>query len=190
MPAPQYRPAKAHACAWRAPQRGATLLEVLIAILVMSFGLAGSAMLMAAAMQYNKMSQFQIVALQFARHAAESIRANSDGFMADAYNKSGTYSSAVAALAIPSCAIASACTAVETASIDKTQLANNLRTALPGGDYMVQRKGTKADIWIMWMEPGLDPSMSLSTMNCLASAISAISASTNKPRCLFLEIAL
>jgi len=190
MPAPTYRPSNAHACAWRAPQRGATLLEVLIAILVMSFGLTGSAMLMAAAMQYNKMSQFQIVALQFAGQAAESIRANTDGFMANAYDKSGTYSSTVAALALPNCTIANACTAVEIASIDKTQLANTLRTALPGGDYMVQRNGTKADIWIMWMEPGLDPSMSIGAMNCLASAISAISASADKPRCLFLEIAL
>ena len=187
MHAPQRLPAIVLAATWRARQRGASLLEVLIAMLVMSFGITGIALLMAAAMQYNKMSQFQMVALQMATQAAESLRANSDGFLADAYNKTGAYSASVAAVALPGCAIAGACTTSEIASINKAQLANNVRTALPGGDFMLQRNGTKAAIWIMWMEPGLDPSLSLTSNNCLASATSASAA---KPRCLFLEVAL
>ena len=163
MPAPKRRPTIVLAAAWRARQRGASLLELLIAMLIMSFGITSIALLMAAAMQYNKMSQFQMVALQMATQAAESLRANSDGFLADAYNKTDTYSASVAAVTLPSCAIVGACTTTEIASINMAQLANNVRTALPGGDFMLKRNGNKADIWIMWMEPSLDPSLSLTS---------------------------
>ena len=75
------------ACARRTRQNGFSLLEMMIAILIMSFGVTGAALLMAATMQYNKTTQYQIVAQQIANQLAESMRANTDGFMADAYKK-------------------------------------------------------------------------------------------------------
>ena len=171
----------------RTQQTGASLLEVLIAILIMSFGITGVALLMAATIQYNKTSQYQMVGLQIATQLAESMRANSDGFMADSYAKTGTYSSNVAAASLPSCANTSACTSSEIASIDKKQIANTLRLALPGGDFNVQRNGNRADIWIMWMEPTTAASMSMGTANCRAAAISGLG---DPPRCLYMRAAL
>jgi type IV pilus assembly protein PilV len=168
-------------------QTGASLLEVLIAILIMSFGIAGVALLMAATIQYNKTSQYQMVALQIATQLAESMRANTDGFMAGAYTKTDAYSSGVVAVSLPDCANISACTSSEIASIDKAQVANTLRLALPGGDFNVLRNGNRADIWIMWMEPKTATSLSMGTANCRAAAISGLG---DPPRCFYMRAAL
>lgn len=168
---------------WR--QSGASLLEVLIAVLVMAFGVTGIGLLTAATIQYNKTTQFQMVAMQIATQLAEAMRANTDGFMADAYVKADTYSSSRAPVALPQCAASVACTAAEIAAIDKAQTANTLRTELPGGDFNVLRNGNRADIWIMWMEPSNAASMSFGTANCRAQAIDA-----EQPRCLYVRASL
>ena len=171
----------------RKHQTGASLLEVLIAMLVMSYGITGIALLMAATLQHSKTSLYQLVALQTATELAESMRANTDGFMADAYGKTDTYSSAPAAATVPSCAFPTRCTSSEIASIDKAHLANRLRLSLPGGDFQMLRNGSRADIWIMWMEPTSAASMALRSANCRASAISA---GGDLPRCLYMRVAL
>jgi type IV pilus assembly protein PilV len=174
-------------CPKRTRQTGASLLEVLIAILVMSFGVTGVALLMATTMQYNKTSQYQMVAWQIATQLAESMRSNTDGFMADAYLKTDSYSGSRQAASEPDCAVSSACTSSEIASKDKAKTANNLRLSLPGGDFNVVRNGKQADIWIMWMEPTTAASLSFGGGNCRPAAISGI---TTPPRCLYWRAAL
>jgi len=177
----------AAACARRARQNGFSLLEMMIAILIMSFGVTGAALLMAATVQYNKTTQYQIVAQQIANQLAESMRANTEGFMADAYKKEDNYSSSRAAASIPSCTASSACTISEIADIDKTKTANTLVQSLPGGDFNVQRNGSRADIWIMWLEPSTAASLSLGTANCRAAALSGVSPG---PRCFYWRAAI
>ncbi len=156
-------------------------------MLVMSYGIAGIALLMAATIQHSKTSMYQLVALQTATELAESMRANTDGFMADAYGKTDSYSSTRAAATVPSCAVPTRCTSSEIASIDKAHLANRLRLSLPGGDFQMLRNGSRADIWIMWMEPTSAASMESRSANCRASAISG---GSDPPRCLYLRAAL
>ena len=171
----------------RKRQTGASLLEVLIAMLVMSYAITGIALLMAATLQHSQTSLYQLVALQAATELAEAMRANTDGFMADAYGKTDTYSSTRAAATVPNCAAPARCSSSEIASIDKAQLANRLRLSLPGGDFQMLRNGSRADIWIMWLEPTSTASMASGTAPCRASAISA---SGDLPRCLYLQVAL
>ena len=171
----------------RKHQTGASLLEVLIAMLVMSYGITGIALLLAATLQHSKTSLHQLVALQTATELAESMRANSDGFMADAYGKTDSYSSTRAAATVPSCAAPAQCTSSEIASIDKAHLTNRLRLSLPGGDFQMLRNGSRADIWIMWLEPTSTASMVSGTAPCRAWAISA---GGDLPRCLYLRVAL
>jgi type IV pilus assembly protein PilV len=177
---------KASTYPWRARQNGFSLLEMMIAVLIMSFGVAGAALLMAATIQYNKSTQYQMVAQQIANQLAESMRANTDGFMADAYAKADTFSSSNTAASVPSCAVSAACTIGEIASIDKAKTANALVQSLPGGDFNVQRNGNRADIWIMWLEPS-SASISLGTANCRIAAVSGISPA---PRCLYWRAAI
>jgi len=177
---------KASTYPWRARQNGFSLLEMMIAVLIMSFGVAGAALLMAATIQYNKSTQYQMVAQQIANQLAESMRANTDGFMADAYKKEDVYSSSRAAASVPDCVLEVACTIGEIASIDKAKTANTLVQSLPGGDFNVQRNGNRADIWIMWLEPS-SASLSLGTANCRIAAVSGISPA---PRCLYWRAAI
>jgi type IV pilus assembly protein PilV len=171
----------------RKRQTGASLLEVLIAMLVMSYAITGIALLMAATLQHSQTSLYQLVALQAATELAEAMRANTDGFMADAYGKTDTYSSTRAAATVPNCAAPARCSSSEIASIDKAQLANRLRLSLPGGDFQMLRNGSRADIWIMWLEPTSTASMVSGTAPCRAWAISA---GGDLPRCLYLWVAL
>ena len=101
----------------RKHQTGASLLEVLIAMLVMSDGITGIALLLAATLQHSKTSLHQLVALQTATELAESMRANSDGFMADAYGKTDSYSSTRAAATVPRALLATGVTALLTVTM-------------------------------------------------------------------------
>jgi len=178
---------KAISCSQRANQTGASLLEVLIAILIMSFGITGIALLMSTTIQYNKTSQYQMVAWHIATQLAESMRANTDGFWANAYLKTDSYSASRQTASEPVCDVASACTSSDIANKDIVKTANDLLLSLPGGDFNVQRNGNQADIWIMWMEPTNAASLSFGSANCRAAAISAI---TPPPRCFYWRAAL
>lgn len=61
-----------------ATSRGFTLLEVLVSIVVLSFGVLGVVGLQAAALQANKEARFQSTAVALGRELADMMRANKD----------------------------------------------------------------------------------------------------------------
>lgn len=134
-------------------QRGASLLEVLITILILSFGLLGIAGMTAVSLQTAKLAQFQSVGLQLANDYADRMRGNTPGVAANQYDMTAAYTGATASLAVPACAVTTACTAAELASIDRAEWTNSLRRRLPAGNAYVLRSGLAVDIWIMWQEP-------------------------------------
>lgn len=71
------------------PQRGFTLLEVLIAIVIFSIGLFGIAGLQASGMRYTQASQLRLVAVAQAEAMADRMRASPAGFVAGHYNLEG-----------------------------------------------------------------------------------------------------
>lgn len=142
-----------HTTLRRRNQRGASLLEVLITILIMSFGLLGIAGLTAASLQATKMAQFQTTGLQLVNDYAERMRGNALGVGANAYDMTASYTGSTASVTVPTCATADACTSAELASIDRAEWTNNLRQRLPAGGAYVQRNGLTVDVWIMWQEP-------------------------------------
>jgi type IV pilus assembly protein PilV len=179
------------------PERGASLLEVLIAIVIMSFGLLAMGGLTAASIQYGKMAQFQTVAVQLTNELTDRMRANPDGFTNKAgsctnscYNKTTAYSSSVTAVTVPTCS-STPCSASDMASIDMAEWRNNLRLSLPGGDAYVARDTANppsVDIWVMWIDPslkaGTDTSLiTAGTSACPAAAVPAGTALV--PHCLY-----
>lgn len=181
----------------RSHARGASLLEVLIAIVIMSFGLLAMGGLTASSIQYGKMAQFQTVAVQLASDLADRMRANADGFTNKAgtctdscYNKVTAYSSSVSAISVPACA-SSPCSAKDMAAVDMAEWRNSLRLSLPGGDAYVARDTVNTpavDIWIMWVDPslkvGTDTSMITATSSgCPVAAVPAGAAVV--PHCLY-----
>ena len=67
-------------------QSGFTLLEVLVAMLVLSIGLLGLAGLMASSMRNNESAYHSTQATWFAYDILDRIRANRTGALAGAYN--------------------------------------------------------------------------------------------------------
>jgi type IV pilus assembly protein PilV len=168
---------------------GASLLEVLIAIVIMSFGLLALGGLTAASVQYGKMAQFQTVGVQLAADIADRMRANVDGFMANSYNRTSAYSGTVAALTVPTCAIPAKCTPAEVAAVDVAEWRNSLRLGLPGGDAFVLRDAATpltVDVWVMWTDPALATGLSAPSP-CPAAAIAGL---TELPRCLYFRAAI
>ncbi len=169
---------------FKQPQVGASLLEVLIAIVIMSFGLLALAGMTTASLQYSKIAQFQTIGVQMSVDISDRMRANTDGFKANSYNKTTVYSSSTAAITVPTCATATACTSAEIASIDLAQWRNALRSNMPGGDAYVQRDTVNTlavDIWIMWTDVGLANGLAANA----ACPAAAVAAGTSAPRCLY-----
>lgn len=187
---------KVRAVERRARQSGSSLLEVLIAILIMSFGLLALGGLTAAAQQYMKMSQFQSIGMQLATELGERMRGNVTGFELGMYDKKDAYSHSTAEVERPGCA-ASPCTPTERAAIDMADWTNELRMRLPGGDAFVQRDSANAlatDIWIMWIDPDLsmgDTTLSVARADedCPEGAASS-AADAPAPRCMYYRISL
>ncbi len=61
---------------WHPDQAGFTLLEVLVAIVVLSFGVLGAVGLQAAAMQANKEARYQSAAVAMGRELGDLMRGN------------------------------------------------------------------------------------------------------------------
>lgn len=171
-------------------QTGSSLLEVLIAVLIMSFGLMALGSLTAASVQYGKNAQFQTIGVQLASDISDRMRANLGGFQVNSYNKTTAYAPLAAALVVPPCA-GGVCTAAEIAAVDLAQWRNNLRSGLPGGDAFVMRDLTNSqavDIWIMWSEATQLAGLSVSSnADCPAAAVAAVNP---QPRCAYFRFSI
>lgn len=180
-------------------EEGSSLLEVLITILIMSFGLLGVAGLTTASLRSVKLSQYQSVALQLVNDYAERMRGNIDpvtGVLSINYQLTDGYSDTTSTVTVPTCAVVTNCTSDEMASMDKAQWINTLRRRLPGGGAYVEQNGLTADIWILWQEPDLqvDASSNLSVAatggsQCPAAALSGYSG-TIVPVCMYYRVSI
>lgn len=172
-------------------QRGIALLEVLAAMLITAFGLTAISLLLVATMQYGKMAQFQTIAQQLAASYAEQMRANPQGYSAGGYDKTSAYTANALTTSISACVNPSQCTGTEIANNDQAQWRNKLRANLPGGDAYVQHSGNAVDIWVMWLEPGMQTgldSLALGGAACPATAVGSLSTYDPQPRCYFLRV--
>lgn len=174
-------------------ESGSSLIEVLIAVLIMSFGLLSLGSLTAASVQYGKFAQFQTIGLQLATDLSDRMRANTKAFQSNEYDLTNTYSSSSAVIATPtpSCSGASVCTKSQIAALDLVEWRNDLRRRLPGGDAYVLRDTTNplaVDVWIMWSEGTVATGLETAGGNdCPAAAISGVSP---VPRCAYFRFSI
>lgn len=119
-------------------QRGATLIEVLITLVLLSVGLLGMAGLQALSMQSNHSAYYRSQATFLAYDIGERMRANRSVALAGGYD-----------VDFP----ASSNTNAETgdlASKEKGKWLNNLADTLPGGTGKVARAGSLITIEVRW----------------------------------------
>lgn len=181
----------------RGRQTGSSLIEVLIALLVMSFGMLGMAGMTANALQTSKLSQFRSVATHLAASFGESLRGNVHGFTQNLYEIPGPYTGSSALVTVPACVTVTRCLATEVANIDIAVFTNALRRGLPNGGAYMTRSTTNsiaADLWVMW----IDPSMTFNGQDlspagpdvCPAAITSTLPAGVPTPKCLYFRIAI
>ena len=142
-------------------QRGATLIEVLVSILLMALGVLAMAAMQVNAVQYGKTSEFRTVASLLANDLSDRMRANSPAGQSMSGTTGYDYlpTSSYAAPTLPdlpstSCEdTTSPCNFSDMAAFDKAQWARNLFRQLPEGTARVVVNGNNAQIWIVWTDP-------------------------------------
>lgn len=112
-------------------QYGFTLLEVMVAIVVLSLGLLGLAGLQAASLRNNQTAYYRGIATQQAYDMADRIRVNLAGVRAGNYNNL-----ALGVPADPACFTAG-CSIADMAATDRFQWNTVNATLLPGGNGTV-----------------------------------------------------
>lgn len=111
-------------------QRGSTLIEVLIALLVLSFGMMGMAGVQSVSLRGNQAAYFRTQATSLSMDIVERMRANITGVGAGAYNN-------VAGSATASCYTTAGCTSTQMADQDINDWLAQVTALLPGGTAVV-----------------------------------------------------
>jgi type IV pilus assembly protein PilV len=178
----------------RRAYRGSSLLEVLIAILILSFGLLSLGGIMSYAVQMPKMSGNRAAAVTLAAGMIERMRANKAGFIAatgTTYTTALTYDGTITVTAPANPCSYPNCASDTLALWDGQVFQQQLRMALPAGGYQITPTSTGAtqgNLWIVWSEPatfgGFDTT---SSDNCPSTVTSSM---VPRPRCLYVPFSL
>lgn len=118
------------------------MIEVLISIVVIAFGLLGVAGLQAFAVKNNQSASMRITASTLALDMVDRVSANWPGAGVGGYNK---VAPADYAAPVSSCKTLSGCTGLDIAATDLSDWSTLVRTALPNGRGIVCLDATPND---------------------------------------------
>lgn len=174
----------------RAPSRashqgGSSLVEVLVAMLLMSFGVLAMTSLQAHGLQHSHTTDTRARATLLGHDLADRMRANvSPNGDWSAYELTALAKSSDNSVSLPShCEGSTPCAFADMAARDLVQWQQHLAHSLPQGRGHVRSVGAQADIWILWEDP--DEAGAQAHDLCPAGVV--MPAAT---RCLYLRIAL
>lgn len=139
-------------------QSGVSLIEVLVAILVIALGILTMLAMQINSTKLTKTSEMRAMGALLVSDLADRMRANRTGFTNNEY---AVTESAAAPKAITTCTGSKAnCTPAEMAQQDLAEWLTNIRFNLPSGTARVSPIDTDAtlgksgvDVWLIWIEP-------------------------------------
>lgn len=170
-------------------QRGTSLIEVIVAIVVLSIGMLSMAWQHAVALKYDKMSQFRGVATQLASELADRIRANAAAGASYVYT--AAYQPGVVAASAVDCASA-VCNRDEMAAFDLAEFRNAARVGLPDGGLLVTADPAvpgALTIWLLWRDPeAVDTATGAASLATGCPA--AVGPASPMPQCMPLQVLL
>ncbi|MEQ8408573.1 MAG: type IV pilus modification protein PilV [Gammaproteobacteria bacterium] len=111
-------------------QRGATLIEVLVSLIILAGGVLGVSALLTTGLRVNMASYLRTQAVVYSQDLTERMRANAAGVQA------GDYDNPVAALTA-NCLQPAGCSAAQMAAHDVSEWTTLLATNLPAGTGLV-----------------------------------------------------
>lgn len=189
----------------RSRQSGALLIEALVAMLVLSFGMLAVGSMLSYAVQLPKMSGYRAQAVNLAAGHVERIKANPDGFKANAYEMALSYDGSIGGGCIPNCSesdlsnlearcIYPNCSNLTLAKMDNATTNQAVRMALPGGGMLIKCdtspcSSATGSLWLVWQEPSVRSAVNPATSDICPSEVTG--RFTNpRPRCLYVRFAL
>jgi len=181
------------------------MIEALVAILILSFGLLALGSFMAYGVQLPKLSGNRSVAMVAGADLVERMRANSSGTLNYANttisgltgNATNTFTATFAVpTSMPSgstCAFPN-CTAASLATMDVATVDFNLKRQLPSGGLTIQIPDTAnapriGNVWVIWQEPSNFGTFSTSGSDVCPANVTALSLSP-APRCVYIPFRL
>jgi len=171
-------------------QRGVTLVEVLVSVLVLSLGILGLSAMFAYAVQMPRLSAYQSAALGIASSHIDKIRANAAGFQEGAYAKPLSYDGTFHAVPAVTCDFPT-CSPRTLADMDSAATSALARKELPAGGILVSctpqpcSPTSSGNLWVVWQEPRSRFALNaVATDNCPVEVTSRFN--DPRPRCLYL----
>jgi type IV pilus assembly protein PilV len=145
----------------RSQHRGSSLIEVLVAALLLAIGMLSLAGLQASALRLTKEAEFRATSSEIAFAFSEAVKANVGG-MAQYTNASNTFVVNPGAVAVPtSCnGIANVCTPAQIATQDLARVLELARNRMPSGQIVAQFVAgaggltptpPSIDLWVAWL---------------------------------------
>ena len=178
-------------------QSGASLIEVLVAILLLSFGMLSLGGMLAYAVQLPKLSAYRATAAMLASQHIERIRANpgaatptTGGYSKGDYTVGLTYDGTSTIPAAPSACSYPNCTETTLATMDNGFTQRELRKQLPAGGMIVKSSASYGELWIVWLEPDTFAAMNRGTTNNTDNCPTEVTTVYNTapiPRCLYVR---
>ncbi len=167
--------------------QGATLIEILVSVLILSFGLLAIGNMMAYAMQLPKVAGNRAVASTLAIDLVERMRANVVAFNSEQYGIT-TYDGTAAVNAVNAakqCTYPD-CTPEALAAQDLHDVARDARMHLPYGGIVVEKPGASGAgrVFVLWKEAA--SAGSLGNAGDICPALDSTLTET-KPRCVMVN---
>jgi len=177
-------------------QHGASLLEVLVAMLILSFGMLALGAMLSFSVQLPKLAGYRATASTLALSHVERMRANPAEFQ----KMDGNYTAAPLSYdgtfkAIPSAdCFYDQCSPASLAAMDNAATQRAVREALPAGGMLVTcDAGTGpcgsaryGNIWIVWQDPSTAAALSSTSPDNCPSQVTQ-SYTNPVPRCLYMR---
>lgn len=136
--------------------QGASIVEMMVAVLLLAVGIVAMVGIHASALKYTKTSQFRTTASEVATAFGEAVRANVPAAINGNYN----VANAGGAIVMPAnlCNTAAPCTAVQMAQLDLAMVRSMARNTLTNGDIVsnvtaVPGTAPTVALWVVWSGP-------------------------------------
>ena len=176
-------------------QQGASLIEVLVAILILSFGMLALGAMLSLGVQLPKLAGYRATAANLASSHIERIRANPTEFQkldgkytVEPLSYDGTFND----IPLADC-IYDQCSPSTLAIMDNAATQRAIRMALPAGGMLVTcdtgtcSSASYGNLWIVWQEPSTYSSLNHSFSDKCPAEVTDEYNTDPKPRCLYVR---
>lgn len=186
-------------------QSGATLIEVLVTVLILSIGLLAMGAMMSYATLMPKFSGNRSVAMSTATNMIERMRANPSTWnsagsqtfsIKDSYGAAATFSTTPGSTSLPSGSTCSFpnCTQATIATMDIALVQQQLNQQLPPAGMTIDvpdATKNEGNLWVIWQEPSTYGSFSTSGSDSCPPAVKTLNLTlTPAARCVYLPFKL